>query len=291
MNTINLEEKQDEQSYVMQDRIFGLFKGEWGSGKTVAAASFPNGYCEDVDRKYLKSARKQYSTRHWEFNQPLSWADVYNRLQRFLDGVWPNPEMMNGVLVQPPPNLERFHKNFPFETYWLDSLTRLGDLTLSDMVKFRDQGRSDNKPPTRIIRGGIEFYQLEDYGGENRGLTMVVDAMAMMPCHCILTAHVMKTEYQEIKKGGRVSYESRSIVTGGNKIASKLPTWFNEIWHFEVRPGSDSSSEYVVVTQHVGTDFAKTEMTLPREIVWTNSSLYDIVMDHVKAERNILRPF
>jgi len=242
----------------LDDRIFALFKGDPGCGKSIAAASFPEPYFFDLDGR-MKSVANFWRPRGKKFT-----FDHYTSFDPLFD------------------KLEQFSEYCPFGTLIYDGLTSGGDQILNDMLRFR--GRSSKK----IMRGArIEQYQIEDYGGEGRGLQMIVDKLKDISfrkgVHVIVTAHVLTTESTDLKTKQTIT--SRTLLTAGKKVAAKLPKDFDEAYHFDIQPGfgPDDPPKYTIVTKNTGWDWAKTALPLPLRIDFTDASLYVIIMKHLEG--------
>src|SRR5437762_1355523 len=150
----------------ISERIFGLFKGEPGTGKSDAAASFPEPYIFDFDRK-SDSLKGRYPNKSVEF-------DTFNDFTQAMTKI---DELVNYN---------------PFETVIMDSLTFAADLCISQMIRMRGtEGKQ------KLKRGGIPVWEIEDFGGEDRGLTYLLDGLRSLKSHVILTAHVLSVESKE----------------------------------------------------------------------------------------------
>lgn len=243
----------------LDSRIFALFKGDPGSGKSIAAASFPNPYIIDNDRR-MKSVVNYWRPRGKEFE--YDHFDDFNSTNK---------------------RLEELYEYCPFETIIYDGITTGGDIILKTMVNTRDAKAKRN------IRGGIELLQIEDYGGEDRGLTILIDNLKAISfkhnVHCIVTAHIITTEQRDIVS--KVTNVSRTLLTAGKKVAARLPVHFDEAYHFDVQSSIDMSNpdpHYTCITRNVGQDWAKTALPLPIRIDFTNGSLYDEIMKSLREQ-------
>ena len=63
-------------------------------------------------------------------------------------------------------------------------------------------------------------------------------------------------------------------MTAGKKVAPKIPAYCGEVYHFNVKAGFNTS-DYSLLTEHSGDDFARTGIGLPREIVFGDKPLYE----------------
>lgn len=255
----------------LDTRFFCLFKGDPGCGKSIAAASYPGHrerknigpYFFDIDKR-IKSVINYWRPRGREF--------IYDHYQNF---------------YQIQQKLEEFTVYCPFETLVFDGITMGGKLILRTMIDTRDSGSK------RVIRGGIELNQIEDYGGEGKGLDKIIEMLQVISVrqsvNVIVTAHILETSSTDIKT--KVTTVSRSLLTGGKKVAASLPVCFDEAYHFDVQPSFDPNEmpKHTIVTHNVGDDWAKTALPLPMRLDFTNQSLYDVIMRELEG-KEFVRP-
>ena len=227
-------------------------------GKSIAAASFPKPFIFDNDRR-IKSVVNYWRPRGKEVD--YMHATNYIQVQQ---------------------KLESFLSHCPYETIVYDGFTTGGDMILRTMQTTRDAGQK------KILRGGIELLQIEDYGGESQGLKWIIETLKDISwrqnVHVICTAHVLETSSTNLKT--QQTTISRSLMTAGKKIAAALPVHFDEAYHFDVQEAFDPSEppKYTIITRHVGQDWAKTALPLPMRIDFTNGSLYDIIMEELEKQ-------
>lgn len=267
--------------------IFALFKGENGSGKTVASASFPDPIILDLDLKGDAVVRKHYPNRKIPYHQ-------------FSDA------LQAGEL------LERWQKEgCPFETVIVDSLTSLSYYCIKTMDDFRqhsildvmrtlkqeqEKERTAKKPS--VAKAMTELRGFDYYNAEDSYLKFYVDALKVMwstpgkkPYNVIITAHVLYSEQANIATGNIV--KTRRILTAGQKIAAYVPAQFDDVFHFGTSPGDLFSEKgdrvkHFCFTEAVGDDFAKTAYRLPPKIDFTNASLYEKLETVIKNDsRNL----
>lgn len=236
--------------YSPTSKFFCIFKGEPGSGKSIAAASFPEPFFLDLDGR-IKSVATFYRA------DPAKLAKIeYDRFTNFF---------------RIKEKLKELKTRCPYKTIVVDSLTALADIIIRQMIM--EKGDSGKKV------GGQRVASIEDYGGEAAGLMEVIDSLREIydnhGANIILTAHVLQTEVKDLEQPGKTTY-SRSLLTGGKKVAAKLPGYFDEVWHFQVVPSINVADppSYSVITHHAGSDYAKTSLPLPTRIDFTGKSLY-----------------
>lgn len=230
-------------------KYFALFKGEPGTGKTRAAASFPKPYVFDFDGK-LAVVRNVFP------NKDVNYDTYYNDF----------PAAMK--------KLEELINYCPYDTIIWDSLTSFARTTLSHMIKYRG-GKGDLK------KGGLNVPQIEDYGGETAAMVQMVDALRLI-CNrgvrVIVIAHVVEVTEKNIKT--QQSTTTRQLLTGGKKIAAELPAYFDEAYHFYHEGGFDGKPQFKAFTLNSGEDWAKTALPLPNPIEWTGKDFYkDILLN------------
>ena len=252
----------------LDTRFFCLFKGDPGSGKSIAAASYPGHKEKSNIGPYFmdNDGRMKSVVNYW---RPKGREFHYDRFDSFL--------ALNT-------RLEKFYTHEPpYQTIVYDGITTGSDQILADMISTRE---TDKK---KVKRAGIEFLQIEDYGGESRGLQVIIDNLKAISfrwgVNVIVTAHVLTIESTDIKT--RVTTTSRSLLTAGKKIAAKLPVHFDECYQFDVQTDMDVTAppKYTVVTRNTGWDWAKTALPIPARIDFTNGSLYDIIMNHLEGKQ------
>ena len=143
-----------------------------------------------------------------------------------------------------------------YRTVVLDSLTTLCESAIQHSVDNREL---DNKgQPVGKHIGNWRLTDISDYGNENSIVTQCVDLIQKLPLIGILTAHY--TTYER-KILGKDPVKERVLLTGGSKLAAKLPAMFNEIYSFRVQRAQSGGYEYLVDTFNDGETFART--TIP----------------------------
>ena len=138
----------------------------------------------------------------------------------------------------------------------------------------------DKKKANANMRiGRILLMGISDYNGESSGLNSIVTKMRVIfnkhKVNVVLVAHVIVTETNTLDGTTRTH---RRILTGGNKIASEIPSYFNEVWHFEAETGitGDEPAKFICHLKPTAKDFAGTSMQgMPDVIDFTNKLFYD----------------
>ena len=240
------------------DRFMGLFKGPPGSGKSIAAASFPKPmYIFDLDGR-VASIRNYYND-DFDSLKEIHY-DTYTDYAKFAM------------------KLEGLQKTNPYKTVVIDGLTNLSRMVLRFIMKIKGGGKSLIIPTGSTGRNvaGIAIPSIEDYLGESQALRECLEVSKIISgihkCNIIWTAHVIRTE--ERKLSGSVTVH-RSLLTGGHKVAAALPGEFDEIYHFDTQAALSLSKRpsYIFYTHNTSDDFAKTALPLPVRIDVTRKDL------------------
>lgn len=229
-----------------------LLKGDPGTGKTPAALSFPYptlffdcDYRAQSLLPYFKYDKERQ--KNIEVVQPNHFDDVKTRLERIYSSL----------------------SDFPFKTIVLDTLTTYSDLSLRG-AKMEKGGSGGRTIGTVLVPG------IQDYGDEAAILNEVMTLLRLIykkgRVNTILCAHVVTVDEKDINAGKneqKVTY-SRSLLTAGKKIGSKLPSYFDEVYHTTVEPGMGGQPKFICKMRHTGFDFARTGLECPNEIDFTN---------------------
>jgi len=248
--------------YVLGQPTPILMKGEPGTGKTIAAASYPNPYIFSVDKKV--AAIKKYYQHQCIDPEVVSSVEYVNVRDIYTDLLAPLEELQNSCN----------------KTVIVDTLTASSYRAIDYSVKYRP-GRESS-----LRRGQIVLNEVEDYNVEARVLTSLVEMLKYISTthgvYTILIAHVLETETMI----GRQKVISRTLLTGAKKLAAAIPGEFDEIYHFETeRPiNLEDSRQFVCKTVHDGDDFARTALPIPAKINWTNQNFFKRLCESLPKE-------
>jgi len=262
-------------------RIVGLAKGEPGSWKTVGIASWAKAgpmYIFDLDHN-LNSLVKMY----WNHPEVLD-----NLFSDQFDGYYDSEKKLEEIHDETRDNLKRgISPACRYKSLLFDGLTILGRSLINKAIEARIETADDKELSKAVTSAEVYVAHMEDYRGESQGINNILSLLRSTvfekaDVNIFLTAHVVEVETRNQKN--EITHVSRTVLTGGKKIAAEIPAYFTEIWHFDVA-GSAGKPRYEIITTHGGDDFAKTAMFLPNKIEWTmNISdpsiplLYDEVM-------------
>ena len=239
--------------------IFALFKGESGTGKSVAALSFPKPFVFDFDRKMPAISNKHFPGKevHWGNFEDI--FEVAGQMKAFME------------------------TGCPFETLIFDSITTLSTLVLNSVGKVKGENAVDvlksvNKKTNSIDVMGYDYYNAETNFIDRFLLenAQILHTRPGNPKHVIFLAHIVTVESApDIRT--KVITKSRSIVTAGRKSAAYIPTKFDEVYTFgyilpdlgdEITP-----VKRIAKTEVHGEDSAKTAYDFPGTIDFTRDRL------------------
>lgn len=179
-----------------------LLMGEPGSGKTVAACSFPTPLLIlDFDGK-ADSAALFYK----EDKDRLANIDVENLSARI--GVDPINTFVKWI--------DELSKNLKYKTVVLDSITTFSRLTLEHIVKT-------NPGIKRTMSKQGAQPGMQDYGILRREFAKLIPGLLGLPCNVVMTAHI-HIEKDELTG----SLHRRPLMDGS--FAEQLPVYFKEVY-------------------------------------------------------------
>lgn len=224
------------------DRLKMLFTGFPGTRKTTSIGSFPGSiYICDFDHRLAPIKRFYPDRTDIEYDSFDGQKKNFNAFRE---------------------KFEEFQDYCPYDLVVVDSLTFFADAILDYVLGFKGSGKGKKK-------GVISLYDLEEFGGEAKGLTDMLNIARVIPAHFILTAHIT------LVSDATRSY--KALITGGKKVSFKIPGWFDEVYHFETEsPLDGSETKYFVYTVPNGNDYGcKTNLPLPNKIDITDEPLFD----------------
>lgn len=251
--------------------LYVMLKGEPGTRKSTQALSFPGPqYWFSWDRKMGGLIVPQ---RKWGIDPKTITYDDYDD--------WTKARL----------KLEQFQVNCPYKTLVFDSITSMADMTLRQTI-FSKKGmtRGSGAQAGKQI-AGISVNEIEDYNAESAALQELIaltkDICSFHKVNIILIAHVVQAEYRN--NTNNTTHISRTIVTAGKKVAPKIPAYCSEVYHFNIKTDFDvnAGGQYSLLTEHTGTDFARSALNLDKEIIFGDRPLYDTwlkpAIDRLKA--------
>jgi hypothetical protein len=243
-------------------KVFALFKGEPGTRKSTQALSFLVGSAKPW---YVFS----YDQKMQSLTVPMKkWGIPFHMLEYDDYTDWSAAEK----------KLKGFQTTCKYGGIITDTITTMSDATLKQTRKNKSgMTRSSGAKAGKEI-AGIEVNELEDYNAETAAiadmLIMLKDIQQYHGIPIIICAHVVVAEYRNTATN--VTHISRTIVTAAKKTAHKIPGYCTEVYHFNIKKGfsSDAPGTYALFTEHVGDDYARTALDLPREIEFGDKPIY-----------------
>lgn len=241
----------------------GLFVGPNGSGKTIAAASFPgpimiwdfDGRVEPIKKFFPGRDDIEYWTVGLDDNARRDVIGFKTWCARF----------------------EALQDNCPYETIIIDSYT-----AYSATAVFHQMGMHDSD--VKRTKGGLPIPDWDEYKGETGVFLQTLEIAKILPCNVIVTAHPV-SKAQTKKQGGSTNevlasmIRASTLATYGWKTDSFLPNYFNEMYYFHTDVTSQvaMANRYLVQTVSAGEIVAKTALPLPAIIDISMKPFYSIL--------------
>lgn len=222
--------------------------GQPGRGKTTAGLSFPLpmlifDFDGKLDGPILFAKKNGIDLSKIEVETPQNWQQVV----RFMNTEEANPR---------------------FKSYGFDTLTSLADMLLSNV---QDKKLEEKGTVKRI--GGVQVPGLEEFNAESAGIMDLLLFMKNVKAHVWLTAHVIETKAVTTDDAGKSRIVvNRSLLTGGKKVAAKIPAYFPENYSIQIEPAIEVNKppKFFVYTTSNTEDYGRTGFNLPPKFEITN---------------------
>lgn len=252
----------------LDKNISYLFKGPFGFGKTLAAASFAlDGplFLAYFDKKKPVELLTYFSHMGEKGKKILDNIDyeIYSSQNAH--------EYLNKVIA--------LSKDCRYTTFVTDSVTNLTSAAVNWSLGFRDTkgGKKDPKNPNAPAL----IPDFDEYKVETSLVTQALDICKTLPCNIIWTAHPLPVVKVEGSGASMKVTKAVNIVTYGSKVAGIIPGNFTEIYHFSKRSSwteQGSSERFTVDLRAIGDDFAKTALfsSETKELDITNALFYEV---------------
>jgi hypothetical protein len=255
--------------FVLGKRFMGLFIGKPKTSKTVQAASWVYAPTVTPDRRVLLIDLDGRAA-------PI--AQFYPGKLDLIERKYYAGKDFEKLLR----DFENLQDNCPYDTIIFDGLTMLGEHLISYMIGLRGGGGVEKGKK----RGVLELAGVEDFGGEARGMSLILQIAAVIPCNFIMTAHYIVVENTNVMTGKTTT--TKQLCTAGKKVAARVPINFDEIYFFEkqqsMTPGE--APRFLVKTQGDEESFAGTVLPLPHTIDVSmkpgDKGLYDKIQKAMK---------
>lgn len=251
------------------DVLHTIIKGENGTGKSIAAVSYavsgPTYVFDFEDRmrsvaNYFRRINRQDIIDNVEFDTYFS----FSKLRKKLEAIESSPKGLKNVV-------------------W-DSLTSFTDRALSNTKEFKQENQEKTGEKSGRTVGEFRVNTLDDFSAESSAIQEFVVEHALilksMKINFILTAHVIKVKEED---DNNKTHIARYLMTGGKKAGQKVPGYYDEMYHSNIEMGMSTTDKpkYTLRTRHSGNDSAKTSLTLPTVIDFTDEVFYEKLMKYI----------
>ncbi len=246
------------------DYISILLKGPWGFGKTIAAASF--------------AVAGPIHLSYWDKKGPIELVQFFKKhrpellknIEYDVYGAHNANDYLNHLI--------KLSKDCRYIAVINDSLTNMTSGAVNWSLGFGSKPHDKNK---------IGMPSFDEYKVETSLVTQALDICRTLPAHVIWTCHPVPSI--KIEGAGNTIRVSKvnNIVTYGSKVAGIVPGNFSEIYHFSKASTWDSvkgksNIRYIVSTEQVGDDYAKSNIGLNTELDITDRLFYEVWMEAIK---------
>lgn len=248
------------------EKISILLKGPWGFGKTVAAASF--------------AVEGPIFIAYWDKKAPVELVQFFKKhrpelLQNIEYEVYSANnanEYLNTLMQQ--------SKDCRYVAIINDSVTNMTSAGVNWSLGFGGSKKDKAK---------ISIPSWDEYKVETSLVTQALDICRTIPAHVIWTCHPVASVKVEGAGASIKVSKVNKIVTYGSKVGDIVPGNFSEIYHFSKASTWDptrgkSDIKYIVSTDQVGDDFAKSNIGLNIELDITNRLFYEVWKEAIKRK-------
>lgn len=255
------------EDLVLESQSSLLFKGPFGHSKTCAAATFAQDgpiWIAYWDKK------KPVELFHF-FHKIIKRPDLLRNIEYDIYNSHNANEYLNKMI--------QLTKDCRYFAIINDSVTNMTSAAVNWSLGFRDDRK--NKDKLKVIP------DFDEYKVETSLVTQALDISKSLPCHIIWTCHPVPSIKIEGSGSSIKVTKTNPIVTYGSKVAGIVPGNFSEIYHFSKQSNWDaasgkSSTKYIVNTENVGDDFAKSNLGLRGEFDITNKLFYEVWKEEIK---------
>lgn len=250
-----------------------LLKAPFGFGKTLAAATF--------------AADGPVWLAYWDKKKPVE-------LYHFFHHIIKRPELLANIEydVYGAHNANEYLNKLiqlandcRYFAVINDSVTKMTEGAVNWSLGFRS---TKAKGKDKIMP------DFDEYKVETSLVSQSLDICKSLPCHVIWTCHPVPSIKIEGSGSNIKVTKVNPIVTYGAKVAGIVPGAFSEIYHFgkesvwNAETGKQKIS-YIVDTEAIGDDFAKSNLGLKGRFDITDRLFYDIWKAKVKELREEIK--
>lgn len=227
------------------DFVKALILGGSGSGKTVAAASFPGEKVwADFDNKISSVAKF-----HAKDKELLGKIDVRQYGKMAIKAIAPAKHRMRAFLddLQVYFDMQNKKQKLPFDTLVIDTITTLTDSIMED-YRYVSQ--------TGVKRPNLDQNSQSDYGLLATHFKQIITGSLSLDANVVVLGHTM------LSKDESTGIISNEILMPG-QMSSKLGIYFEEVYHQKIA----ADGKRVWQTQPDSkSSFCRTQRGLPNEI-------------------------
>lgn len=259
-----------------KDNLSFLFKGAPATGKTPAACTFAEDgpvYLAYFDKKKPVELEKY-------FKQIIKRPDLLDNIDYDVYGSNNVNEYLNKLI-------EFATKGCKYIAVITDSLTSMTGAAVNWSLGFNSKGKREERPNTNPQE---MIPSWDEYKTETSLIVQAIDISQNIPAHIIWMAHPIPQT--RIENSGSVIkvVNTNSLVTYGSKVAGLVPGRFTEIYHFykEINYSTNPTSvKFLVSTDAIGDEFARTSLDLPKSFDITNKSFASVWKELVKKSQEV----
>ncbi len=255
-----------------------LFKGPFGFGKTLAAASF--------------ALEGPVYIAYWDKKSPIELVTYFTEkrfgslAKKILDNIEYDVydssnagEYLNKIIS--------FLTRCDYTAIINDSITFMTSSAVNWSLNFNKDQRILKKMKDVIP-------DFDQYKVETSLVSQCIDLSRRLNCHVIWTAHPLAGISVSNAGSSITVSKTNPIVSYGSKVASLVPGSFTEIYHFSQQSNWDSSvgkgsKKYLVSTEAIGDEFAKSPLLgdYVKEFDITDKLFYQVWKDLLDKSRGI----
>lgn len=250
-----------------------LFIGTQGTGKSIAAASFPGPIeFNDFEGKLL-SLKEWYNLPKFKrFKDNININIIYD-IEKFIDDRLYGYAEANSV---------------PFKTIVVDSISNASRDIVNKMLAARkrispskDQKAGGDR--AKIAPGGVILPSWDEFDAEDIILGGMLGYLTTI--HKKHGVNVVCIAHPVTVQGPNGTVKVAKIVCKGHKAPQTVVNAFNEIYHFEkIKEGINVTDPHKLVALTQGGDYSRTAWPqLPRLIDFTDEPFYEVLMKKLEG--------
>jgi hypothetical protein len=243
----------------------GLFVGDPGTGKTVAAGSFPGPM-----KIYDFDDRIDPLLSFYPFREDIEYITVVSTESERKDTI---------TFIEFCREFMDLQDRCPWETVVLDSLTSMSACCVLYALDINGE--------FNLKKGKLPRPQFDEYKGETATMLKIMEVCKSLPCHVIATAHPIR-KLEVTVPGDLESLRTIYSLTGyGTKTPSFIPIYFNEMYYFYNQSSSQlgMKPKRFITTVANGDISAKTALPIPPIIDVTDKPLYNVLQKYLEEHK------